>query len=139
VEFEPSRRKYGESRAESKALNSVAARNQHVGLIHTSRHDEESSVVDRPGFEFPGANPPGFTRVQGVCAAGLGPRGWASFRLDYRPRRLFLMALNLFMPPTWYAGIKWPRRRDYVFILCFYPVFISSHEFKQQASEVVKY
>jgi hypothetical protein len=70
VEFVPSRRKYGESRAESKASNSVAVRNQHVGLIHTSRHDEESSVVDRPGFEFPGANPPGFTGC--LSLAGMG-------------------------------------------------------------------
>ena len=80
AEFVPSRRKYGESRAESKASNSVAVRNQHVGLIHTSRHYEESSVVDRPGFLGGFSPEPGFTRVQGVCAAGLGPRGWASFR-----------------------------------------------------------
>jgi len=37
-------------------------------------------MVDRPGFLGGFSPEPGISRVQGVCAAGPGPRGWASFR-----------------------------------------------------------
>jgi len=37
-------------------------------------------MVDRPGFLGGFSPEPGISRARGVCAAGLEPRGWASFR-----------------------------------------------------------